>query len=1005
MQLRTSDKRRPQSLNAVAAEIAAAALVHFGLWLLCLSMLGIRLPLPLLAVLALLPVPWYFVSRTRNIGRLTPVYAVSLPLLAGLVGARYFLRGAKELFNYLVKAVNDIHGLSLFPLGGGYPSSETPSTPCLAVILLLAVMLSGLIAHAACIKHRPMATAVSILPAALLFLTGLRPTRGAFVLYLVAVTFYLILLTTRSKGTARRLTWLNGEVSAALLVFLLILSLLLGSFARSETVDDLRDRLSRSIETARYAPPQSADGMPGGDLKDAGTLRYDERTVLTVETPNAFSMYLRGFSGDVLEDGAWQSLPAEAYFRDYSLTGPWVRNRYFSPAVSLGQLLDLKWQVQMTRFEEGEQDAVSLPRYPVTIKNSLAYSDRMYLPYEVSAESKGLRRADLSHEGAFANGLRGQRSYELTVYQPLTEDYGSVSADALIGEEAKYNSLYREEFAPAEEIYRQFVQENERTVPEEYKDFIGELADASVGSATKLSDVVFRVRNYYTKYYTYSLDVSPPDAGTDPLLAFQQSRTGYDTHFATLAVLLFREAGIPARYAEGYYISKELVKSVEKETDVVLEIPDSAAHAWVEVYKDGIGWVPIEVTPGYYETENGSQGGAAAVPEVVPPEAVPEPEEETVPDDSAEEENKESENGEEGSRWGIALAAAALLLLLLAGLVRYLRRKQQNEPEEKEPVIRRDTMENKSALILSEIKKVIVGKDDVITKTLMAILAGGHVLLEDVPGVGKTTLALAFSRAMNLSEKRVQFTPDTMASDIVGFSVYNKGTGQFDFQPGAVFCNILLADEINRTSPKTQAALLEVMEEQHATVDGVTYRLPEPFVCLATQNPLGSAGTHPLPDSQLDRFMIRLSMGYPTIENTVEIVQLRQGDDPLDHVRAVASAQEILQMRAAVSAVHVDEALIRYAAELCDKTRHLEEVEQGVSPRAVLALVQMARASAYMRGRNYVIPEDIQSLYIDVCAHRLLLTPRAKIRKRSPEQILAEVLQSMKAPSPAARRK
>ena len=195
------------------------------------------------------------------------------------------------------------------------------------------------------------------------------------------------------------------------------------------------------------------------------------------------------------------------------------------------------------------------------------------------------------------------------------------------------------------------------------------------------------------------------------------------------------------------------------------------------------------------------------------------------------------------------------------------------------------------------------------------------------------------------------------------------------------------------------------MEEMHATVDGVTYQLPDPFVCMATQNPLGSAGTHPLPDSQLDRFMVRLSMGYPTIENTVEIVQLRQGDDPLEHVRAVATAEDIRFMRSQVTAVYIDEALIRYAAELCDRTRHLEEVEQGVSPRAVLALVQMAKASAYMRGRNYVVPEDIQSLYTDVCAHRLILTPRAKIRKRSPEQILLEVLKTVKAPAPATRRK
>lgn len=1001
MQLRTSDKRRPASLNAVAAEIAAAALAHLSLWLLLLSMLSVRLSLPFLAAVVLLPALWYPVAKLKSIGNLSPVYAIFLPLLAGLLGAKFFLRGGRELFDYLAKAVNDIHGLSLFPFGDGYPASEVPGTAAQALLLLLAVMLSGLIAYAICRKVRPLATAVTLLPAAFAFLAGLRPTPAAFIFYLVAVTFYLILLTTRSKGTARRLTWLNGEVSAALLVFLLILSLLLGSFVRSEKVDTLRERISRSVETMRYAPPQPSDGMPDGDLKNAGPLQYDERTVLTVETPNAFSMYLRGFTGDELKDGVWQPLSADRYFNDYSLTGPWVRNSYFSPAISLGQLLDLKWQVQTARVEEGHQDAVNLPRYPLTIKNSLAYSDRMYLPYEVSGESKGLRRADLSHEGAFAKGLRGQRSYELTVYQPLTKDYGRVSAKALVGDEAKYNSLYREDFAPAEDVYRQFVEANERTVPAEYRDLISQLAAASLGSSRKMSDVIFRVRNYFTKFYTYSLE-PPAASGTDPLLAFQESKTGYDAHFATLAVLLFREAGIPARYAEGYYISEDLVKSVDKETDVILEVPDSAAHAWVEMYKAGIGWVPVEVTPGYYETEDGSEGGTASTaPEEVPPDTSPEPEEEAPADEPDEEDTDEQKDR---SHWALFLLPAALLLLLAAWLYRR-RRGNDTEKQQREPVIRRDTMENKSAIILNEIKKVIVGKDDVITKTLMAILAGGHVLLEDVPGVGKTTLALAFSRAMNLTEKRVQFTPDTMASDIVGFSVYNKGTGAFDFQPGAVFCNILLADEINRTSPKTQAALLEVMEEQHATVDGVTYRLPEPFVCLATQNPLGSAGTHPLPDSQLDRFMIRLSMGYPTIDNTIEIVQSRQGDDPLEHVRAVASAQEILEMRAAVSSVYVDEALIRYAAELCDKTRHLEEVEQGVSPRAVLALVQMARASAYMRGRNHVIPEDIQSLYVDVCAHRLVLTPRAKIRKRSPEQILTEVLRSVKAPSPAPRRK
>ena len=316
-----------------------------------------------------------------------------------------------------------------------------------------------------------------------------------------------------------------------------------------------------------------------------------------------------------------------------------------------------------------------------------------------------------------------------------------------------------------------------------------------------------------------------------------------------------------------------------------------------------------------------------------------------------------------------------------------------------------EEMQKAMQAVIVELKKVIVGKDDIIRKVLMVVIAGGHILLEDVPGVGKTTLALGLSKVMNLDYRRMQFTPDTMASDITGFSIYNKETGELEYKPGAAMCNLFLADEINRTSAKTQAALLEVMEEGGMTVDGVTHRTPDPFVCIATQNPLGSAGTQKLPDSQLDRFMARLSMGYPDLTSQVDIVKQRQLADPMDTVRPLINAAHIKAMRKAVQLVRMEDEVIRYAAELCEKTRSAEAVEQGVSPRAVLALVQMAKAAALMDGRDYAIPQDVKSVFIDVCAHRLILTARARIRKETEEKVLQGIMAEVKPPQIIERKK
>ena len=279
--------------------------------------------------------------------------------------------------------------------------------------------------------------------------------------------------------------------------------------------------------------------------------------------------------------------------------------------------------------------------------------------------------------------------------------------------------------------------------------------------------------------------------------------------------------------------------------------------------------------------------------------------------------------------------------------------------------------------LVQEIQKVIVGKEEVIQKVLMAILAKGHILLEDIPGVGKTTLALAISKTLGLDYKRIQFTPDVIPSDVVGYTVYDKKSGEFVYKPGAVMCNLLLADEINRTSSKTQAALLEVMEEGNVTVDGNTYEVPKPFVVISTQNPFGSAGTQLLPQSQLDRFMVKLEMGYPDFESQVNILKDRQEIQPLDTIKAVINKADLEEMQMEVSRVKVKDEILRYITRLAEATRSHEYIQLGVSPRGAYAVNNMAKASAYIAGRGDVTPEDVIGIFPSVSSHRVILHPKA----------------------------
>ena len=309
-----------------------------------------------------------------------------------------------------------------------------------------------------------------------------------------------------------------------------------------------------------------------------------------------------------------------------------------------------------------------------------------------------------------------------------------------------------------------------------------------------------------------------------------------------------------------------------------------------------------------------------------------------------------------------------------------------------------------SEQIIAEVNQAFIGKEEIVRKVLMTIYAGGHVLLEDCPGVGKTTLALAFSKVLGLSSKRIQFTPDTLPSDITGFTMFNRETNQFEYREGAANCQLLLADEINRTSPKTQSALLEVMEEHTITIDGNTHVLPLPFICIATQNPTGTAGTQQLPESQLDRFMVSLSIGYPTLENQMKIINAQRYQNPLEDLRPVTDAQNIIEIQNYLSSVKMTDQVLAYAIRMCEATRQHEMIELGVSPRGVAALTRMAKAGAVLKGRNYVIPEDVQDVFVDVCAHRMVLRAQAQVEGITAAEILKNIMTQVKPPVAGQRR-
>ena len=311
---------------------------------------------------------------------------------------------------------------------------------------------------------------------------------------------------------------------------------------------------------------------------------------------------------------------------------------------------------------------------------------------------------------------------------------------------------------------------------------------------------------------------------------------------------------------------------------------------------------------------------------------------------------------------------------------------------------KQNAVQSQAGKIIAQMRKVIVGKDQTLLWVLVTILSKGHILLEDIPGVGKTTMAVALSKVLGLSYNRVQFTPDVLPSDVTGYSVLDSATGAMRYQPGAVLCNLFLADELNRATSRTQSALLEAMEEGQVTVDGVSHVLPKPFFVLATQNPTGAAGTQLLPDSQMDRFIMRLSLGYPNPKDEVAMVLNRQGANPLHQLQALLTKDALVAMQDVVANTHVHPDVVQYIVDLIVATRNNEDITRGASPRATLAVTALAKALAQLRGRDYVVPEDAKEAFSKAIPHRLLLSPKAEGQQKTAQRILQEIVAQVRAP-------
>ena len=587
MKLTVTRQRNQNRRLTAALDMEAAVLLHVAFWFLLLSMFrwGIGFVPVLLAIV--LPVLMVLAARKNVFGRYLVFYALVVAAVIVLVGYKFFSNGFLQLLNEAGDAVNETAGFRFVPFHTTIrDGSEALYMTASEAVLMLVT--SAVLGQAAVRKHMLPAFFLTVLPVAVGLLLLLKPGLLLAALFLGALLLFFVHCAAGTEDSGFGETGLFWQMTGGIFAFLLLFLLLFWNYSGSSAVQGLRDTVSDKIEAYRYAPEEEGHGMPSGKLNEAESLHYDGTLLFNLDLEQPTYGYLREFAGSSFENGSWQALDASAMTGKYKGLDQWLAQRDFYPWLQLSKL----YAMDATRTGSAAQTGT------VRVENVGLYSDKLHLFYEAVPDGEFLIMTKPTEQAVFAKGLHGVRDYTYTSYVPIFKDYGAEDLAEWAKTLAKLDGYA--EYEAVEELYRAFVHDNYLDIDDAYREVIAQ-TNAGVLSSSRYQDIVYGVRKYLQDHFTYSETVETPAKGEDALIAFAtKTRSGYDAHFATLAALMFREAGVPARYMEGYYVSSKEIEEYAGIQDIELEVYDNAAHAWVEIYVDGVGWVPVEVTPGYF---------------------------------------------------------------------------------------------------------------------------------------------------------------------------------------------------------------------------------------------------------------------------------------------------------------------------------------------------------------------------------------------------------------------